>query len=136
MEDQLLMSAKEIQRRTEDKNNKSDYITVQDLRKYGRPDPRNFILNNEDVWHKENTYYAVDDYTGYIYKVTFYPTSDKIKSLTPVKKNNKRIKSETWKINNDDNDEDTKEQESYFDDLGKILGILFLIALIIITILL
>lgn len=120
-------TVQDIQKRTEDRQSvASNYITVQDLRKYGRPDPDNIFVNKADVWHKENTYYAVDDYTGYIYQVTFYPTSDKIKSLTPVKKNNKRIKSEAWEINNDDN-EKAEKQHNQSNDNG--YGIVLLVIL-------
>lgn len=66
-------SIRDIQQQVHSKYDISDCLTLQDLRKDGRPDFNSDFYKNGDV------YYSIDKYSGDLYKVQFVPTKNKIK---------------------------------------------------------
>lgn len=85
-------SIRDIQEQVHSENDNSDCLTLQDLRKDGRP---NF---NSDFYKNGDVYYSVDKYSGDLYKVQFVPTKNKIKKVESVKnKEGKTVKYKYFK---------------------------------------
>ena len=108
-------SIKDIQEQVHSKDDNLDCLTLQDLRKDGRPD------FNSDFYKNGNVYYALDKYSGDLYRVQFIPTENKIEKVEPVKnKEGKTIKYKYFK--------EYKEQKAKSTELLK-LGIIFMVLL-------
>lgn len=111
-------SIKDIQEQVHSKDDNLDCLTIQYLRKEGRPD------FNSDFYKKSNVYYALDKYSGDIYRVQFIPTEDKIEKAEPVKnKEGKTIKYKYF--------EEYKAQKVKSTELWELLklGIVFMVLL-------
>lgn len=108
-------SIKDIQEQVHSKDDNLDCLTLQDLRKDGRPD------FNSDFYKNGNVYYALDKYSGDLYRVQFIPTENKIEKVEPIKnKEGKTIKYKYFK--------EYKEQKAKSTELLK-LGIIFMVLL-------